>query len=115
MDRKWVIACAAMAILSGALCGCGEKPAPARTPAAKPHEHAEEPVTAAAEEPAAAAEVQALVPNQTVCPVMGGAINKAIYVDHESKRIYFCCAGCVDAFKKDPAKYIAKLKAMAEK
>ena len=36
-------------------------------------------------------------------------INKDIYVDHEGKRVYFCCAGCDATFKKDPAKYIKKL------
>jgi len=46
---------------------------------------------------------------QTNCPVMGGKINKDIYADHDGKRVYFCCADCVDTFKKDPAKYIKKL------
>ncbi len=46
---------------------------------------------------------------QTVCPLMGGKINKDIYADHAGKRVYFCCAGCVDAFKKDPAKYIKQM------
>ncbi len=46
---------------------------------------------------------------QTTCPVMGGAINKAVYVDHDGKRIYLCCKGCVDAVKKEPAKYIKAL------
>lgn len=48
---------------------------------------------------------------QTVCPVMGGAINTNIYVDHEGKRIYFCCGGCPAEFKKNPKKYIAQLEA----
>ncbi len=46
---------------------------------------------------------------QTTCPVMGGAINKSIYADHDGKRVYFCCPGCGPAFKKDPEKYIKKL------
>jgi YHS domain-containing protein len=46
---------------------------------------------------------------QTTCPVMGGAINKALYADHDGKRVYFCCGGCSADFKKDPAKYIKKL------
>ena len=46
---------------------------------------------------------------QTTCPVMGGAINKALFVDHDGKRIYLCCAGCTGAVKADPAKYIKKL------
>ncbi len=46
---------------------------------------------------------------QTVCPVMGGKIDKKISADHQGKRIYFCCARCVDTFKKDPDKYLKKL------
>ncbi|HUU10254.1 MAG TPA: hypothetical protein VM431_06905 [Phycisphaerae bacterium] len=48
---------------------------------------------------------------QKACPVMGGAINPAIYVDHEGRRIYFCCQACVAKFKQDPATYIAKVDA----
>lgn len=46
---------------------------------------------------------------QTTCPVMGGAVDKAIFVDHNGKRVYFCCEGCPETFKQDPAKYIKKL------
>jgi YHS domain-containing protein len=46
---------------------------------------------------------------QTVCPVMGGEINKDIFADHEGKRVYFCCKACVETFKKDAAKYTEKL------
>jgi hypothetical protein len=46
---------------------------------------------------------------QTLCPVMGNAINKKLYVDSDGKRIYVCCAGCIATIKKDPAKYIKKL------
>jgi YHS domain-containing protein len=46
---------------------------------------------------------------QTKCPVLGNPINKDIYVDYNGKRIYFCCAGCPQEFKKDPAKYMKKL------
>ena len=57
---------------------------------------------------AAAEEKQELKP-QTVCPVMGGKVNKDLYVDAQGKRIYVCCGGCIGAVKKDPAKYIEKL------
>lgn len=46
---------------------------------------------------------------QTKCPVLGGQINKDVYTDYQGKRIYFCCAGCPDQFKKDPAKYMKKM------
>ena len=46
---------------------------------------------------------------QTLCPVMGNAINKKLYVDSGGKRIYVCCAMCISTIKKDPAKYIKQL------
>jgi len=48
---------------------------------------------------------------QTTCPVMGGAIDKALYVDHAGKRIYVCCAGCIAKIKEDPAKVVKTLEA----
>jgi YHS domain-containing protein len=48
---------------------------------------------------------------QTICPVMGGAIDKNLYVDHDGKRVYICCKGCEAPLKKDPEKYIQKLEA----
>jgi YHS domain-containing protein len=59
-------------------------------------------VLATAQQPAWAKE-------QANCPVMGAAVNKNIYVDHNGKRVYFCCNGCPEAFKKDPDKFIKKL------
>lgn len=46
---------------------------------------------------------------QTTCPVMGGKIDKDLYVDVEGKRIYACCAGCLDKIREEPDKYIKKL------
>lgn len=46
---------------------------------------------------------------QTTCPVMGGKINKAQYVDAQGKRIYVCCPGCVGKVQADPDKYIKEL------
>ncbi|MDZ8119023.1 hypothetical protein [Pontiella agarivorans] len=48
---------------------------------------------------------------QTLCPVMGGKINKAQYVDVKGKRIYVCCPGCIGKIKADPDTYIHKLEA----
>jgi YHS domain-containing protein len=47
--------------------------------------------------------------SQTTCPVLGGNIDKNVYVDYQGKRIYFCCPGCDVEFKKDPEKYMKKL------
>ena len=46
---------------------------------------------------------------QTDCPVMGGAINKAIFAEYKGKKVYFCCSPCEEKFKEEPEKYIAKL------
>jgi YHS domain-containing protein len=46
---------------------------------------------------------------QTTCPVMGGKIDKNVFADHEGKRVYFCCKGCIPEFQKDPVKYLKKL------
>ncbi len=46
---------------------------------------------------------------QTTCPVMGGPINPAIFVEYKGKKVYFCCQGCDQKFREDPEKYIAKL------
>jgi YHS domain-containing protein len=46
---------------------------------------------------------------QTICPVMEGAINKAIFTEYKGKKVYFCCAGCKTIFEKEPEKYLSKL------
>ena len=45
---------------------------------------------------------------QVACPVRGGKINKDLYTDYKGQRIYFCCPGCPDIFKKDPDKYLKR-------
>jgi YHS domain-containing protein len=47
---------------------------------------------------------------QTACPVMGGKINQQLYADYQGQRVYFCCPACIDIFKKDPEKYLKKLR-----
>ena len=46
---------------------------------------------------------------QTVCPITGKPIDKNVYVDHEGKRVYFCCPACPETFRKDPARYIKQM------
>ena len=57
------------------------------------------------------AEKQEPPKKQTVCPVMGGKINKAEYADVKGKRIYVCCAGCIAKIKADPDQYIKQMEA----
>lgn len=54
----------------------------------------------------------AKAPTKISCAVQEGdmidvadATKKHMYADYKGKRYFFCCAGCPDAFKKDPAKY----------
>jgi YHS domain-containing protein len=94
MNRSIAIFAAALAAMSLVL-GCSEEGA---KPAAGTPEKA----------PAKFAAAPAAKP-QTSCPVMGGTVDKSLYADHDGKRVYFCCAGCIETFKKDPAKYIKKL------
>ena len=46
---------------------------------------------------------------QTLCPIMGGPIDKTAYVDYQGKRVYFCCPGCKSTFLKDPEGYVKKM------
>jgi len=48
--------------------------------------------------------------DQTTCPVMGGLINRNIYADYQGSRVYFCCPPCLKEFKKNPDKYVKKMK-----
>jgi YHS domain-containing protein len=41
---------------------------------------------------------------------MGGKIDRKVFADHEGKRVYFCCPGCIEEFGKDPARYIRQLR-----
>jgi YHS domain-containing protein len=68
------------------------------------HEHASMSQTAS----------QTAATEQTTCPVMGGPIDKNIFVEYQGKKVYFCCKGCVDTFKADPEKYVAKLPQFAK-
>lgn len=52
-----------------------------------------------------------------ICPVSGEKINektKATFV-YEGKVYNFCCAMCIDSFKKDPEKYIKKIEEEKQK
>ena len=53
-----------------------------------------------------------------VCLVSGdelGKMGEPYRLVHEGQEIKFCCKGCEPDFKKDPAKYLAKLQEPAKK
>ena len=58
--------------------------------------------------------VKVVAGEQTTCPVMGGPIDKAIFVEYKGKKVYFCCKDCVEKFQANPEKYIAKLPQFAQ-
>jgi YHS domain-containing protein len=83
--KTWFLALTLAAFAASAVLAAGLKPAAAAPPAL----------------PAAA---------QTKCPVLGGNIDKQVFADYQGQRIYFCCRGCDAQFKKNPEKYLQKLK-----
>jgi YHS domain-containing protein len=47
---------------------------------------------------------------QTSCPVSGATLEeKEVFVDHQGRRVFFCCQKCIAEFEKDPAGYLTKL------
>ncbi|MCY2962856.1 MAG: hypothetical protein NT069_04250 [Planctomycetota bacterium] len=42
------------------------------------------------------------------CPVSDKAVKEDQSVDHNGGKVYLCCGGCPDAFKKDVKKYTPK-------
>jgi len=82
--------------------GCKEKSSPASPPANSTSQI----------QPQAPA--IAVVAGQTICPVMGGPINRDIFVEYEGKKVYFCCAQCKGLFEKEPQKYLSKLPQFAK-
>lgn len=51
-------------------------------------------------------------PTKLKCAVMpdhsatiATATKQKLFADYKGRRYFFCCAGCVPKFKKDPAKY----------
>ena len=50
---------------------------------------------------------EAAKPINKKCPVEHGDVDPKVTIQHDGKTIGFCCAGCDEEFKKDPAKYMA--------
>lgn len=54
-----------------------------------------------------------LVAKQKVCPVTGAALDSMggpLPVEVAGRRVFICCAGCESSLKKEPEKYLKKLK-----
>ncbi|MFC1658360.1 YHS domain-containing protein [Candidatus Omnitrophota bacterium] len=52
----------------------------------------------------------------TVCPVMGKPVSKdtPYTIVYAGKKIGFCCAACLESFKKNPEEYMDKLEKTEE-
>ena len=48
---------------------------------------------------------------QTTCPVSGEAVDKNVSLNHEGRRLFFCCDKCISSFESDPAGYLSKMDA----
>lgn len=70
------------------------------------HDHSAHDHGAAGHKPATGAAEQIA---QKLCPVMDDEIDSEVFTMHNGRKVYFCCEDCIPKFKKDPAKYLAKL------
>ena len=109
MKLPIVWAALATLVMAGALVGCGEKAAEPATapPAATPSKGAMNDTSGGMEN--ASIVDYTNDKGEVICPVKGDVIpDKTKTVDHQDykgKRYYFCCAGCPEEFKADPAKF----------
>ena len=105
--RAMMVAC--LALVLGLAGGC--------TPAKQDATKAAAPAEKQEPKPAGLAELspedRAAAEKQKICPVSGeplGSMGKPVKVTVKGQTVFLCCAGCEDAIKKDPDKYLAKLK-----
>jgi hypothetical protein len=45
---------------------------------------------------------------KATCPVSGKAASESTCVEYKDAKVYLCCPGCEEPFKKDTAKFAAK-------
>lgn len=96
--------------------GCGKSPerTTPKEPAAAEHKDHDAGQTAPSEKPAGlSAEDLALAQKQGTCPVTGqplGSMGQPVRVTVKGQTVFLCCRGCEQAIRKNPDKYLAKLK-----
>jgi xanthine dehydrogenase accessory factor len=49
---------------------------------------------------------QAATALDPVCGMAVAAVEQTAHVDHEGRRVYFCCDGCRTAFEHDPPRFL---------
>ena len=48
---------------------------------------------------------------KATCPVMlGEKVSEKFFVDYKGKRVFLCCKPCIRAFKRNPEKYLERMK-----
>ena len=118
MKELMTILTIAIVGVSVLLTGCDKKSSPPSEPSSSEHDMAAmaEEAEGMAGEAMDTAEtaVGEAVTEQKTCPVMGGPIDKDVFVEYKGKKVYFCCPGCEDTFLKDPEKHISKLPQLQE-
>ncbi|MBL8088397.1 MAG: YHS domain-containing protein [Chthonomonas sp.] len=103
---KKLLALSVLCACSLAFTGCGNKGTD--TASSSTTTEVKTPGATGAVEPVAYTNAE----GKLLCPVMGTVVEspeKAVgHQDYEGKRYYFCCGGCPEKFKADPAKYAKK-------
>jgi YHS domain-containing protein len=91
MKRSAIFSAAVAVLLGGAVWAADDKP---KTPTTKP-----------------AATKPSDKPVNKFCAVEGKGhdVDPKVTTVHNGKTVGFCCADCVDEFKKDPEKYVKKM------
>ncbi len=108
--KNWILAllsASALALLVG--CGSPSTDSASTSDSADTKASASAPATpAGGAEPVAYTNAE----GKLLCPVMNSVIaskeDAISYQDYEGKRYYFCCGGCPEKFKAEPAKYAKK-------
>jgi Cu+-exporting ATPase len=44
-----------------------------------------------------------------LCPVSGGPVSEKYRAEYKGQYVYVCCEGCLNEFKADPEKFVAKM------
>lgn len=103
--KNWTLALLS-ALALALVIGCGSPAADSASTEAAPDTKATAPAGGA--EPVAYTNAE----GKLLCPVMNSVIaskeDAISYQDYEGKRYYFCCGGCPEKFKAEPAKYAKK-------
>ena len=117
MVWKWTKGLAGVVLVSGTLSGCSPtaqstpSPVKAEPPASISSKESE---TTSPEGLAELSEAdRALAAKQKLCPVSGeplGSMGAPLQVKVKEQSVWICCDGCEGRLKKDPDKYLAKLK-----